>query len=75
MQLIYMENGLSVAALLFSLWQGVSWDWQRYGGWPFLAAMIGEWCGWRGERCVAGCCALALQPALLQVWLRDVVAC
>jgi mlo protein len=39
-QLIYYENSLSVAAILFSLWQDVELDWRRYGSWPFLVVMI-----------------------------------
>ncbi|KAL4451706.1 hypothetical protein ABPG75_007368 [Micractinium tetrahymenae] len=37
---IYFENSLSVAAVLFSLWQGIEFDWSRYGGWAFLVSMI-----------------------------------
>ncbi|EFN55984.1 hypothetical protein CHLNCDRAFT_145348 [Chlorella variabilis] len=39
-QLVYFENSLSIAAVLFSVWQGVDFDWSRYGGWPFLVSMI-----------------------------------
>lgn len=31
------------AAVLFSVWQQVDFDWQRYGGWPFLVGMVCEW--------------------------------
>ncbi|KAL4419039.1 hypothetical protein ABPG77_011021 [Micractinium sp. CCAP 211/92] len=37
---IYFENSLSVAAVLFSLWQGINFDWGRYGGWAVLGSMI-----------------------------------
>ncbi len=26
--------------MLFSVWQNVDFDWQRYGGWPFLVGMV-----------------------------------
>lgn len=30
----------AVAAVLFSLWQGIEFDWSRYGGWAGLGSMI-----------------------------------
>lgn len=30
----------AVAAVLFSLWQGINFDWGRYGGWAVLGSMI-----------------------------------
>ncbi|KAI3437800.1 hypothetical protein D9Q98_000247 [Chlorella vulgaris] len=39
-QAIYFENSLSVAAVLFSVWQHVELDWSQYGSWPLLVGML-----------------------------------
>lgn len=44
-----MHAARAVAALLFSLWQKVDWDWRRYGGWPFLVAMLGACTAWHSQ--------------------------
>ena len=46
----------AVAAVLFSLWQHVDFDWGGYGGWPFAIAMICA-LAWLG---VAPCWAASL---------------